>query len=112
MTQPKLSIRQVEIVDAVARHRSVSRAATELHVSQSALSHALGVIENGLGVKLFTRAQSGVEPTAFVQPFIARARALRSVIEAPQYPMWLSNRRVMGHSRFSRCNHTKSGISG
>ncbi|MEY4090878.1 MAG: hypothetical protein RLZZ496_60 [Pseudomonadota bacterium] len=80
MTQPKLSIRQVEIVDAVARHRSVSRAATELHVSQSALSHALGVIENGLGVKLFTRAQSGVEPTAFVEPFIARARALRSVI--------------------------------
>ena len=80
MTQTKLSIRQVEIVDAVARHRSVSRAATELHVSQSALSHALGVIENGLGVKLFTRAQSGVEPTAFVQPFIARARALRSVI--------------------------------
>ncbi|MEI6573622.1 MAG: LysR family transcriptional regulator [Alphaproteobacteria bacterium] len=80
MTQPKLSIRQVEIVEAVARHRSVSKAANELHVTQSALSHALGVIEDGLGVKLFTRAQSGVEPTAYVEPFIARARTLRSVI--------------------------------
>jgi len=80
MTQTKLSIRQVEIVDAVARHRSVSKAATELHVTQSALSHALGVIETDLGVKLFNRASSGVEPTAFVKPFIARARALRSII--------------------------------
>ena len=80
MTPAKLSFRQVEIVDAVARHRSVSKAASELHVTQSALSHALGVIENALGVKLFLRAPSGVEPTAFVQPFIARARALRSII--------------------------------
>jgi len=80
MTQPKLSIRQVEIVEAVARHRSVSKAANELHVTQSALSHALSVIEGELGVKLFTRAQSGVAPTAFVEPFIARARTLRSVI--------------------------------
>ena len=42
----------VALVDAVARHRSVSKAAEELHVTQSALSHALGVIETDLGVTL------------------------------------------------------------
>ncbi len=80
MASAKLSIRQVEIVEAVARHRSVSKAAAELHVTQSALSHALGVIESDLGVTLFNRAQAGVEPTPFVEPFVARAATLRAII--------------------------------
>ena len=80
MSNTKLSLRQVEIVDAVARHRSVSKAAEELHVTQSALSHALGVIETDLGVTLFNRTQAGVEPTAFVGPFVARASTLRAIL--------------------------------
>lgn len=40
---------------AIARHRSFSRAAIELGVSASALSHALKGLETRLGVRLLNR---------------------------------------------------------
>ncbi len=57
-------IRQLRYVLAVAEHGSVSRAATELHLSQSALSEALRKLELELGVELFSRGGRGVTPTA------------------------------------------------
>lgn len=78
----RLSIRQVEIVEAIARHRSVSRAAQELNLTQSAISHALAVIENSLSVQLFRRQKLGVEPTRFVDPFLNHAPLIRDIVAA------------------------------
>lgn len=41
--------------EATARHMSVSRAAEELNVTHSAISHQLRVLEDSVGVKLFKR---------------------------------------------------------
>ena len=41
----RFSFRQLEVFAAVARHESVSRAAEELAMSQSAASTALGELE-------------------------------------------------------------------
>ena len=49
---------------AIARHRSFSRAAIELGVSASALSHALKGLETRLGVRLLNRTTKSVTPTA------------------------------------------------
>ena len=49
---------------AIARHRSFSRAAIELGVSASALSHALKGLETRLGVRLLNRPTKSVTPTA------------------------------------------------
>ncbi|RKR45232.1 LysR family transcriptional regulator [Paraburkholderia sp. BL17N1] len=49
---------------AIARHRSFSRAAIELGVSASALSHALKSLENRLGVRLLNRTTKSVTLTA------------------------------------------------
>jgi DNA-binding transcriptional LysR family regulator len=49
---------------AIARHRSFSRAAIELGVSASALSHALKGLENRLGVRLLNRTTKSVTLTA------------------------------------------------
>lgn len=49
---------------AIARHRSFSRAAVELGVSASALSHALKGLESRLGVRLLNRTTKSVTLTA------------------------------------------------
>jgi DNA-binding transcriptional LysR family regulator len=48
---------------AVARERSFTRAAAQLGISQSALSHAIQVLEARLGVRLLTRTTRSVSPT-------------------------------------------------
>ncbi|EER60870.1 transcriptional regulator, LysR family [Acidovorax delafieldii 2AN] len=60
----------------VARERSFTRAASQLGVSQSALSHSIRAFETKLGVRLLTRTTRSVSPTD------AGERLLRSV--APQ----------------------------
>ena len=47
--------------DAVARHRSFTRAADELGVTQSAVSHQVRRLEDFLGMKLLNRLNPGVE---------------------------------------------------
>ncbi|WP_298624742.1 LysR family transcriptional regulator [uncultured Zoogloea sp.] len=51
----KYTLRQLEIFVAVARHQSVSRAADELALSQSATSTALGELERQFDTQLFDR---------------------------------------------------------
>jgi DNA-binding transcriptional LysR family regulator len=48
---------------AVARERSFTRAAAQLGVSQSALSHTLRQLETRLGLRLLTRSTRSVAPT-------------------------------------------------
>ncbi|MGF6242011.1 MULTISPECIES: LysR family transcriptional regulator [Paraburkholderia] len=48
---------------AVARERSFTRAAAQLGVSQSALSHTIRGLESRLGLRLLTRTTRSVSPT-------------------------------------------------
>lgn len=48
---------------AVARERSFTRAAAQLGVSQSALSHTIRGLESRMGVRLLTRTTRSVSPT-------------------------------------------------
>ena len=54
---------QLEAFLAVARERSFTRAAAQLGVSQSALSHAIRKREAGLGLRLLSRSTRSVSPT-------------------------------------------------
>lgn len=47
----------------VVRHRSFTRAAAQMGVSQAALSHTIKTLEARLGVRLFTRTTRNVMPT-------------------------------------------------
>ena len=57
------SVRQFELVKALATHRHFGRAAAALGVSQPALTRSLKHLEDELGVSLFDR--QGVTPTIF-----------------------------------------------
>lgn len=48
---------------AVAEERSFTRAATRLELSQSAVSHAIRRLEEGVGIKLLNRTSRKVSTT-------------------------------------------------
>ena len=59
-----MNLRQLEIFVAVAKHQHFSRAATELHLTQSAVSMQIKQLEEGLGVLLFDRLGKGTHLTS------------------------------------------------
>jgi DNA-binding transcriptional LysR family regulator len=67
-------IRQLRYFVAVAERGSVSQAALDLHLSQSALSEALRTLELELGVELLVRSSRGVALTAAGDVLVGEAR--------------------------------------
>lgn len=61
---PRHVLNDLLALRAVARERSFSRAAAQLGVSASALSHAIRGLEAQVGVRLLTRTTRSVAPTA------------------------------------------------
>jgi DNA-binding transcriptional LysR family regulator len=66
----------------VARERSFTRAAAQLGVSQSALSHTIRGLEAKLGVRLLTRTTRGVSPTEAGERLLLTAGPYYDGIEA------------------------------
>lgn len=54
------------VIDAVLKHKTITRAAEALQVSQSALSHALTRLRERLGDPLFVRVGGEMQPTPMV----------------------------------------------
>ncbi|HEY1315925.1 MAG TPA: LysR substrate-binding domain-containing protein, partial [Gaiella sp.] len=69
-----MELRQLRYLDAVARHRSFTRAARELYVAQSALSQQVGRLERELGIGLLRRTTRRVDVTEAGELVLARAR--------------------------------------
>ena len=60
---PRANVNDLLAFLAVARERSFTRAAAQLGVSPSALSHAMRGLEERLGLRLLTRTTRSVAPT-------------------------------------------------
>jgi DNA-binding transcriptional LysR family regulator len=76
-----MELRQLRYVEAVARHRHFTRAAEELHVAQSALSHQVRRLEAELGTELFARTSRMVVPTEAGEAVAERARRVLAEVE-------------------------------
>jgi LysR family glycine cleavage system transcriptional activator len=61
--------------EAAARHLSFTRAASELHVTQAAVSHQIRALEERLGQKLFRRVGRNLFLTDVAQAYLAEIRA-------------------------------------
>jgi LysR family glycine cleavage system transcriptional activator len=68
--------------DAVARERSLTRAANALHVTHGAVSHQIKALEEDLGVDLVERAGRGVRLTDEGERFAQRVRAILGELNA------------------------------
>jgi LysR family transcriptional regulator, transcription activator of glutamate synthase operon len=76
-----MELRQLRGVEAVARHRHFTRAAEELRVAQSALSHQIRRLEQELGTPLFERTSRRVRATEAGQAIAARARRVLAEVD-------------------------------
>ncbi|WP_407279372.1 LysR substrate-binding domain-containing protein [Aromatoleum evansii] len=76
-----MELRQLRYVLAIARCGSLSKAAEQVFVAQSALSHQLAQLEEELGTPLFHRSRRGVEPTEAGRIFLAHATAILRQVE-------------------------------
>ena len=80
---PPLSALQA--FEAIARRRSFSLAAQEMHLTPSAVSHQLAKLEGLLGVRLFERSARGVELTPAGHNYLQReANALGAINTATE----------------------------
>jgi DNA-binding transcriptional LysR family regulator len=61
----RVKLRDLHIALAVAEAGSITRAAEELAVSYPVVSKTISELEHTLGVRLFDRSISGVEPTHY-----------------------------------------------
>ena len=71
-----MEVHQLRYFVAAAEVSNISRAAQNLHVSQPALSRQIGLLEEELGVKLFSRIRQRVQLTEAGRFFHAKARQI------------------------------------
>lgn len=71
-----LKPKHLQLLVALDDQRHLGRVATAMHVSQPAVSLALGELEKGLGLKLFERTPRGVIPNSYGECLIRHARVV------------------------------------
>jgi DNA-binding transcriptional LysR family regulator len=60
----RIDLNLLRVLDVIHEERNLVRAGLRLHLSQSAVSHALARLRETLGDELFVRTGKGLEPTA------------------------------------------------
>ena len=75
-----LKISQLRALVAVADHGTLSEAALQLGISQSAVSHAIATLEEELGVLLLKRGRNGAHPTAVGERLLVQARQVMALL--------------------------------
>lgn len=90
------SLRAIAAFEAAARHESFTKAADELNLTQSAISHAIRSLELRLGVDLFDRFGRTVVLTDAGRAFVSRLRlSLTLISEAFEAPGRLGRTRLV-----------------
>src|SRR5215208_3596898 len=77
-----LDVTRLRVLDAVARHGSVTAAARELHYSQPSVSHHLARLESETGAQLLQRVGRGIRLTEAGRLLADRAAEIIGRIEA------------------------------
>jgi DNA-binding transcriptional LysR family regulator len=79
ITFDKIDLNLLRVFDVVMQERSVLRASQRLHLSQSAVSHALSRLRESLGEEIFVRTGKGMTPTDYA---FAISIPLRSALQS------------------------------
>src|SRR3954467_11123368 len=78
----RLKLRQLSLLQAIDRHRTLGRVAAEMQLSQPAISKALHEVEDIFGSKLFERTTRGLVPTAAGDAVLHHARRCLAELDA------------------------------
>ena len=80
----RLELRDLRLVVAINAEGSLTKAGARLHVTQPALSRHLAQLEARLGIPLFTRTGSRMQPTAAGELLLRHARELLDRVAATE----------------------------
>lgn len=85
-----MTLHQFTIFAAIAKHKNVTRASEELHITQPCVSQQMRLLQEEYGVKLYTRTAKGVELTkagrsflSAVSPILDQVGKLKSIPAQP-----------------------------
>lgn len=81
-----LQLHQLRTLDALYQARSVTMAATLLHITPSAVSHNLRKLREALGDELFRRGTGGMEPTERARDLIPKVREALAILNQALAP--------------------------
>lgn len=95
---------------AVAREQSFTRAAAQLGVSQSALSHTIRALESRLGLRLLTRTTRSVSPTEAGERLLHKVAPRFEEIEAELTALSELRDKPAGNIRITAGDHAISTI--
>jgi DNA-binding transcriptional LysR family regulator len=94
----------------VARERSFTRAAAQLGVSQSALSHSMRGLEEKIGLRLLTRTTRGVSPTEAGERLLSSVGPYYEAIEGELESLSVLREKPAGLIRISAHDHAADTI--
>ncbi len=95
---------------AVARERSFTKAAAQLGVSQSALSHTIRGLEERLGLRLLTRTTRSVAPTAAGERLIRTVSPRFEEIDAELAALSEMREKPAGTVRITTGEHAANAV--
>lgn len=95
---------------AVAREQSFTRAAAQLGVSQSALSHSIRGLEERLGIRLLTRTTRSVAPTEAGERLLRTAGPRLEEIDAELAALTELRDRPAGNIRITAGEHSADTV--
>lgn len=78
----RLKMRQLVLLQAIDRHRALNRVATEMRLSQPAITKSLREVEDIFGTQLFTRSSRGLAPTAAGHAVLLHAKRWLADLES------------------------------
>jgi DNA-binding transcriptional LysR family regulator len=107
---PRTDFNNLQTFIVVARERSFTRAAAQLGVSQSALSHCIRGLEERLGIRLLTRTTRGVSPTEAGERLLASIGPYYEGIETELTALSALSGKPAGTIRISAHDHAASTI--
>jgi DNA-binding transcriptional LysR family regulator len=84
---PCMEFRHLRTIDAVARHRSFTKAAEELFLAQSAISQQISRLEAEIGIQIFRRSSRSVELTEEGKVILEHARRVLAEVDNMQGQM-------------------------
>lgn len=110
----RIRLRHLEVLLAIARHRSLTAAAEELDITQPAVSQWLADIEAAAGVRLFERGQ-GLRPTPFAATMLAHAErvlkdAERAIVEVASIRSGSAGRLRLGASQVATASLVPAAV--
>src|ERR1700732_5488303 len=87
MTARLPSLNGLRALEAAARHLSFTVAASELNVTQTAISHQIRRLEEELGLRLFVRQNRALELTPEARDYLPGVRAAFNDLRLPPSPV-------------------------